>query len=201
MKQKLKRISLLQGLLGIYRNYFCSYRKKLGYCAENASIGTPRVVVGYENIYMSENTGIGVNATILTPHAKFIIKKNSGCAAGLFVATGNHERRVGRFYRTITEDEKSPGLDSDIIIEEDCWIGGNVAILSGVTVKRGTTVGNGSVLTKDTVPYSICAGVPAKFIKFYWNIDQIIDHEIQLYPEEERYTRAELEQIFEKYQK
>ena len=201
MKQKLKRFSLLQGLLGIYRNYFSPYRKKLGYCAEDASMGSPRLVVGYENIYMSENTGIGANATILTPHAKFIIKKNSGCAAGLFVATGNHERRVGRFYRTITEDEKSPGLDRDIIIEEDCWIGGNVALLSGVTVKRGTTVGNGSVLTRDTVPYSIWAGVPARFIKFYWTIDQIIAHEIELYPENERLTREYLESIYLKYHK
>ena len=41
--------------------------------------------------------------------------------------------------------------------------------------------------------------VPAKFIKFYWTIDQILEHEAKLYPEAERYSREQLEEIFEKY--
>ena len=73
--------------------------------------------------------------------------------------------------------------------------------MQGVEIGRGCTIAASAVVTKSTPPYSICAGVPARFIKFYWTIDQIIDHEIQLYPVEERYTREELEQIFEKYQK
>ena len=47
----------------------------------------------------------------------------------------------------------------------------------------------------------LCAGVPAKFIKFKWSIDEIIYHESQLYPENERYTREELATIFARYQK
>ena len=87
-----------------------------------------------------------------------------------------------------------------VIIEEDCWLGGNVALLSGVTIKRGTTVANGAVVAKDTVPYSVWGGVPARFIKFYWTIDQIMEHEAQLYSPEERYSKTELEEIFAKYQ-
>ena len=44
-------------------------------------------------------------------------------------------------------------------------------------------------------------GQPARFIKFYWDIDQIIEHERQLYNEEERYTREQLENIFKQYPK
>ena len=191
--------SIKHGLASLYGRYFLSYRDKLGFIADDAEIAAPRYIVGYQNIYMEENTGISPNSTILTPNAKFIIKRNSGCAAGLFVSTGNHERKVGRFYRTIKESEKSKGLDKDVIIEEDCWIGGNVAVLSGVTIKRGTTVANGAVVTKDTVPYSIWGGVPARFIKFYWTIDQILEHEIKLYPIEDRIGREELEKIFHVY--
>ena len=201
MKNIVKKISLLQGLVAIYRTFFKGYRRRLGLCASTSYIASPRYVVGYENIYMGENTGIAANSTILCPNAKFIIKKNSGCAPGLFVATGNHERRIGRFYRSITESEKTPDLDRDITIEEDCWIGGNVAILSGVTIRRGTTVANGAVVSKDTPPYSVCGGVPARFIKFYWTIDEILEHEESLYHESERYTRKELERFFQKYQK
>lgn len=191
--------TIKSGLISLYNRYFLSYRDKLGFISEDASIAAPRYIVGYKNIYMEENTGISPNSTILTPNAKFIIKKNSGCAAGLFVSTGNHERKVGRFYRTIKESEKSRNLDKDVIIEEDCWIGGNVAILSGVTIKRGSTIANGAVVTKDTVPYSVWGGVPARFIKFYWTIDQIIDHERLLYPIEDRIDREQLEQIYNSF--
>ena len=117
------------------------------------------------------------------------------------MATGNHERVIGRFYRTITEAEKKKGLDKDVVVEEDCWIGMNVTLLCGVTVRRGTTVAAGAVVTKSTPPYSIMGGVPAKHIKFYWTIDEILEHETILYPEEERYTREQLEEFFQQYAK
>ena len=129
------------------------------------------------------------------------MKPHSGAAEGLRVSTGNHARIVGRFYRTITEAEKPNGLDKDIVVESDVWIGRNVTLLAGVTLGRGCTIAAGAVVSRSTPPYSVCGGVPARFIKFYWTIDQILEHESKLYPEEERYTRERLEKIFEKYQK
>jgi uncharacterized phage infection (PIP) family protein YhgE len=41
----------------------------------------------------------------------------------------------------------------------------------------------------------LAGGVPAKTIKFYWTIEQILEHESQLYPEEERISREELKRI------
>lgn len=71
--------------------------------------------------------------------------------------------------------------------------------MSGVTIGRGSTVAAGAVVSKSMPPYCICGGVPAKVIKFYWSIDQIIEHEKKLYQENERYTREELKEIFRKY--
>ena len=68
-----------------------------------------------------------------------------------------------------------------------------------VTIGRGTTVAAGAVVTKPMPPYCVCGGVPAKFIKFYWTIDQILEHESKLYSEEDRYTREQLERIFAEY--
>ena len=36
----------------------------------------------------------------------------------------------------------------EINIGEDCWLGGNVIVLPGVTIGRGCTIGAGSVVTK-----------------------------------------------------
>ena len=93
------------------------------------------------------------------------------------------------------------GLDQPVVIESDVWIGMNVVILKGVTIGRGSTVSAGAVVHRSMPPYCICGGVPAKVIKFYWTIDQILKHEAKLYPEEERYTRKQLEEIFAKYKR
>ena len=129
------------------------------------------------------------------------MKPNSGAAYGLTVVTGNHAMIVGRLYRTITEDEKPEGYDEDVVVEEDVWIGCNVTLLSGVNIGRGSIVAAGAVVTKSFPPYSIIGGVPAKLIKFKWTIDQILEHEAILYPEQERFTRKQLEDYFKPYRK
>jgi len=44
-------------------------------------------------------------------------------------------------------------------------IGVNAVILPGVTIGRGAIVGAGAVVTEDVKPFSIVAGVPARFIR------------------------------------
>lgn len=52
-----------------------------------------------------------------------------------------------------------------ITIEDDVWLGANVTILPNVTLKKGSIIGAGSVVTKDTEEFSIYAGIPAKKIR------------------------------------
>lgn len=61
----------------------------------------------------------------------------------------------------------------DIVIDDDVWIGINVTILSGVHISRGTIIAAGSVVTKDTEPYGIYGGVPARLIKKRFSDDII----------------------------
>lgn len=139
--------------------------------------------------------GIGHHAVLSTPGAKIIIKGNCAIAEHLAIHTGDHARLVGKFVTDITKANKPQGYDHDVIIEKDVWIGAYVTILQGVHVGRGATIAAGAVVNKDVPPYSIVGGVPAKVIKFYWTIDQIQEHERNLYPENERYSKEELETI------
>lgn len=49
-----------------------------------------------------------------------------------------------------------------VFIEDDCWIGGNVIILPGVTIGKGSTIAAGSTVTKDIPAYSVAVGSPAR---------------------------------------
>lgn len=52
-----------------------------------------------------------------------------------------------------------------VFIEQDCWIGANVVILPGVRIGEGSTIGAGSVVTKDIPPFSVAVGCPCKVRK------------------------------------
>lgn len=58
-----------------------------------------------------------------------------------------------------------PESGKPIVIEDDCWIGGGVTVLCGVTIGRGSTVGAASVVTKDVPPYHVVAGNPARILR------------------------------------
>lgn len=61
--------------------------------------------------------------------------------------------------------ESGTELAKGIKIGDRVWLGGNSIILPGVTVGEGSTVGAGSVVTKDVPPYTVVAGNPARIIK------------------------------------
>lgn len=195
---KLKKNRFLKGLYMFYKTYFICSRKKFGYIADDVNLIPPIFISNPENVYLYGDNGLN-NASILTVHAKFIMKPHSGAAEGLRVTTGNHAMILGRFYRSITEAEKPKEMDKDVVVESDVWIGRNVTLLSGVTIGRGCTVAACAVVTKSMPPYCVVAGIPAKPIKRKWTIDEILYHESQLYPENERFTREQLEEIYKDY--
>ncbi|NTW87902.1 MAG: CatB-related O-acetyltransferase [Desulfobulbaceae bacterium] len=52
-------------------------------------------------------------------------------------------------------------------IEDDVWVGHAAIILPSVAkIGRGAVIAAGSVVTKDVPPYAICAGNPAKVIRY-----------------------------------
>ena len=56
---------------------------------------------------------------------------------------------------------------SDLLIDDDVWIGANVSIIAGTKcIGRGAVVGAGSVVNKPVPPYAIVVGAPAKVIGY-----------------------------------
>ena len=102
------------------------------------------------------------------------------------VIFANHVSLIGRYdhnYQQIgvpirlasqirDADYNWKGLDQNIIIEDDVWIGLGSIILSGVKVGAGSIIGAGSVVTKNVEPYSIYGGNPAKKIRNRFETDE-----------------------------
>ncbi|PKH67682.1 hypothetical protein CXF59_07185 [Flavobacterium sp. ALD4] len=55
--------------------------------------------------------------------------------------------------------------NNKIVIGNDVWIGHGVIIVGNVTVGNGAILAAGAVVSKDVLPYSIVAGVPARVIR------------------------------------
>lgn len=63
-----------------------------------------------------------------------------------------------------------------VTISDDVWIGHAAVILEGVTIGEGAIVAAGSIVTHDIAPYSVVAGVPARFIKHRFDLESVELH-------------------------
>jgi len=182
-----------------YNAYVVSLdRSKFGFIADDVALIPPLNIRNPKNLFLYGNNKIE-NATITTIIGKFIMKKGSAAAEGLSVHTGNHMQVIGKFYRTVSNEDKIKSgklFDKDIIVEEDVWIGCNVTLLAGAHLGRSSVIAAGAVVNKEIPPYCIAGGIPAKPIKMKWTIEQILEHESVLYPENERYSKEQLEKIY-----
>ena len=190
-------INIVGAILDVLYRIYCRYRVER-ICSSFYSFGKhsnviyPFIIQGEKNIYIAEHVNIRAYSTLSAINAKIIIKKWTGAAPYLYISTGNHRMIPGRFYRSVTDAEKGEGYDADVIINEDVWIASRVTILKGVTIGRGAIIAAGAVVNKEVLPYSLVAGVPAKFVKFKWTVEQILEHEKKLYSVEERFSIEDL---------
>lgn len=77
------------------------------------------------------------------------------CQAGFTYS----EKDLFEEHKYANEEKKS------VVIGNDVWIGQNVLIFEGVNIADGSVIGTGAIVTKDTEPYSINAGIPSKKLK------------------------------------
>jgi maltose O-acetyltransferase len=66
---------------------------------------------------------------------------------------------------SLSNHRAGPLFTKPIHIKDGAWIGSRTTILPGVTIGAGAIVGAGSVVTKDVLPNTMVAGVPAKIIR------------------------------------
>ena len=58
-----------------------------------------------------------------------------------------------------------PASAKPVVVEDDVLIGANAGVIEGVHIGKGAVVAAGAIVTQDVEPYTVVAGVPARFIK------------------------------------
>ena len=110
-------------------------------------------------LVIGDNTVINERC-IITSMQEVELGANVMLASGVFILDVDH----GFTRRDVPISQQGYKVEP-VVVEDDVWIGAGVVITKGVTVGKGAIIGANSVVTKDIPPYSIVAGVPAKFIR------------------------------------
>jgi acetyltransferase-like isoleucine patch superfamily enzyme len=59
----------------------------------------------------------------------------------------------------------APACKGPITLVEDVWLGANVTVTADVTIAKGCVIGANAVVTKNTEPFGLYVGVPARRLR------------------------------------
>ena len=153
-------------------------RKSFQSCGSNVRIPKGCNFSGIENITVGHHVYFGENTRVLTTKAQLIIGDYVMFGPNVTIVTGDHRVDViGKYMMELTDNDKLPENDRDVVIEDDVWLGANCTILKGVTIGRGSVVAAGALVTQSCLPYSIIGGVPARILKSRFTPERTEEHE------------------------
>ena len=132
---------------------------------ENIKIGDNFRSMGHSYLYgndgeiiIGHNLSLNTNVQIGSSGGKIHIGDNVLIGPNVVLRAADHGLALTNLIN------KQPYVGGVITIEDDVWIGANAVILKNVRLGKGSVIAAGAVVTKDTEPYTIVGGVPAKKI-------------------------------------
>lgn len=170
----------------IYFNFkYAKYDISIGYMArfKNCSFGKRNTLyehVQLVNVSMGDFSYVANNSKINNAE----IGKFSCIGPETLVGLGRHPSRnfVSThpiFYSPLRQAQITFSTVSTyeefekIKIGNDVWIGARVLILDGVKIGDGVIVAAGAVVTKDVPDYAVVGGVPAKILRYRFEVNEI----------------------------
>ena len=132
-------------------------RKRAKKCGRNPYVGGPCTFSG--SIYLGDNCNF--NGMYMSGNGTVIIGDNFHSGIECMMITQNHDYDDG--------DAIPYGTGfhlKTIEIGDNVWLGNRVTIIGDVKIGEGVIVAAGSVVVKNTPPYAIVGGNPAKVLKY-----------------------------------
>lgn len=143
-------------------------KEMFGSIGEKVSIGHSFICDYGCNIHIGNNVTVNTGCTFVDCN-KISIGNNVLIAPNVQIYTATHPIELNE---RLTPVETAEGINYirhtyalPVTIEDDCWIGGGVIILAGVTIGKGSVIGAGSVVTKNIPNNSLAVGNPCRVIR------------------------------------
>ncbi len=132
-------------------------RYLFGRVGQNVSIVPPFHCDYGQNIYIGDNFYMNYGGVILDCNT---VQIGDNVLCGPYV-------QIYTAYHPVDPAVRMTGLElaAPITIGNNVWIGGGVIICPGVAIADNTTIGAGSVVTKDIPANVVAAGNPCKVIR------------------------------------
>jgi acetyltransferase-like isoleucine patch superfamily enzyme len=174
-------IMLMPGRLGaVLRRLILRFR--IDSLGDSASIGLgfylkngKNVIIGEQfscdrNTFMSADGGLIIIGNHVSLNIGVILNADIGgqISIGNNVLIGPYVvmRTADHNYSSREQLIRSQGHRiTNIMIEDDVWIGAGAIILGGSVIRKGSIIGAGSVVKGEVMSYTVAVGSPAKFIK------------------------------------
>jgi len=135
----------------------------LATCGEDCVFERDVLIFHPENVHLGRNVYVG-HRTILKGYYKnesrLFDRLIVGIGVNVTILTSQHNE-LGRHVPPLS----SPVETAPVVIEDEVNIGVGSIVLPGVRIGRGAKIGAGSVVTRDVAPFTIVAGVPARFLR------------------------------------
>jgi maltose O-acetyltransferase len=111
-------------------------------------------------VKIGNGTWVNNNFVAVSEHKSITIGENVLIGTFVEIYDSNFHGLEPEQRRTSNPEEAS-----EVIIEENVFIGSNVKILKGVTIGRDSVIANGSIVTKSIPSGVVAGGNPAKILK------------------------------------
>lgn len=135
------------------RQYF--YRRVMGFIiGKQSSIFMDCTFDCARGISIGDNSVINSRCRLDT-RGNITIGKNVSISQEVIILTADHDINSPDF----------SGRNKAVVINDYVWIGTRAMILPGINIGKGAVVAAGAIVTKNVEPFTLVAGVPAKFVK------------------------------------
>lgn len=108
------------------------------------------------NLRLGRTVGIGDRAFVYNP-AEVVLEDFAVISQEAFLCTASHDFRRWDF----------PLVTGPIRVGRHAWVASRAFVHMGVHIGEGCVIGAASVVTRDTPPWTICAGNPCRILRTY----------------------------------
>ncbi|NWK55232.1 sugar O-acetyltransferase [Verrucomicrobiaceae bacterium N1E253] len=137
----------------------------LGGLGDQVYIDTPFYCDYGKHIFIGDHVYIGLNCTFVDNN-HIHIGDNALIGSGVNISTASHPVEASQ--RILEHDGKHQGYattSAPVRIGEGAWVGSSATILSGISIGKNTTIGAGSVVTKNIPDNCVAVGNPCRVLR------------------------------------